>query len=383
MVSLRATQIPSLADLDSLNSIHLNSMEFRRFDKSRDGLISREEYDNLTRAANQVHSKDPDQEPRDKFAAMDADSDHFISLSEFRFNYVRDTIAWPAPSHSNIVYKKIGEEFLLLDILMPTNLVYDKAPVLYFVHGGGFRSGAKEYLRLNDLRAETALQFAERGFCCVSVRYRLVNLDPDKDTVLIGECVTDSWDGLRYLKEHAEDYQLDPDKIIVWGESAGGHLAQMLTFSDPEDFPGDPGLAKIKVNPAAGISWYGPSDFTGTLDKDKENSPLIRHARHITGKSTYTGEDMETLKEVSPYFLIDSSDPPLLLMQGDSDHAVPLSHATGLKAGAKEVDVNLELLVVKNAGHNWRQVGDDPIEPSKTELREIMLSFAEKSLDLK
>ena len=205
--------MPTSEELDSLNSLHLNRMEFRRFDKSRDGLVSQKEYNDLTRAANQVHTSDPGQVPKDLFALMDADSDHFISLAEFRFNLVRDTIAWPGPSYFNVMYAKQNDEFLLLDILMPTNPLYDKAPVLYFVHGGGFRSGAKEYLRLNDLRAETALQFADKGFCCVSVRYRLVNLDPGEDTVLIGDCVTDAWDGLRYLKKNAEKYQIDPDKF--------------------------------------------------------------------------------------------------------------------------------------------------------------------------
>ncbi len=366
-------------DRDSLNSAHLNQMEFRRFDKDRDTLISREEFNNLTRAMNQVHSDDPTKVPVDRFASYDQDADNHLSIHEFEFSYVRDTLSWPGPFHSNVVYKKAGSELLFMDILMPTNPRFENAPVFYFIHGGGFRSGAKEYLRLNDLRAETAFQFAEKGFCCVSVQYRLVNHDPGKSPVLIGDCVTDAWDGLRFLQKHADNYHIDPAKIIVWGESAGGHIAQMLTFTDPEEFPGDPDLADVHIRPAGGISWYGPSDFTGSLIEEAGNSLQNRHLRNITGKNSYSDEDLYLVREMSPIFQLDSQDPPLLLMQGDSDHAVHLSHATKLDERAKELGADVELLVVTNAGHNWRQVGN-PIEPSKTEIKDMMLEFAQRIL---
>jgi len=355
-------------------------MEFRRFDKSRDGRISSEEFYNLKGAANQVHSNNTKPSAGDIFVTMDSNADGFISLKEFRFDLVRNTIAWPAKTFSNQLYKKVGDKLLLMDILMPTIPVHKRAPVLYFVHGGGFRSGAKEYLRLNDLRMETALQFAARGYCCVSVSYRLTNVEPGEPIVLIRDCVTDAWDGLRFLKENAEKYNIDPDNIFVWGESAGGHIAQMLTFSNSEDFPGDPELAKVMVKPAAGMSWYGVSDFTGAPVLEAGNSEKSRHHIRITGKNTYLEDDIETLREVSPYFLLKKDSPPLLLMQGDSDHAVHVSHATHINERSIELGAKLELLIVKNAGHNWRQVGD-PIEPTKTEIRNAMLKFAESKLN--
>ncbi len=364
--------------LDSLNSIHLNRMEFQRFDKDKDKLISRKEFDDLTLASRLVNSNQTEKNPEDRFSMMDSNADSFISLPEFKFNLVRDTISWPGHSYRNVAYKKVGDKLLLMDILMPTNSIHNKAPVLYFVHGGGFRSGAKEYLRLNDLRAETALYFAEKGYCCVSLSYRLVNTDPGSPIVLIRDCVTDAWDGLRFLKKNADKYQIDPDKIIVWGESAGAHIAQMLTFSDPEKFLGDPALANINVKPAAGISWYGPSDFTGSVVHDEQNSPKNRHLADITGKNSYSDDDFEALREVSPYFLVTKDSPPLLLMQGDSDQSVHLSHATLLNSKAQKLEAKVELIVVKNAGHNWRQVGE-PIEPSKTQIRSIMFDFAEST----
>jgi acetyl esterase/lipase len=185
-------------NLDSLNRIDLNRMEFHRFDKNRDGLISRKELYDLIRATNKVHPEKPTGTPQDRFDAMDSNGDQSISPDEFEFQFVRDTIAWPAGSYKNIAYKKAGDQWLLLDMLMPVNPVFKKAPVLVFVHGGGFRSGAKEYLRLNDLRAETALQFSRNGFCCVSVNYRLVRIDPSGHDILVRDCVADTWDTLRF-----------------------------------------------------------------------------------------------------------------------------------------------------------------------------------------
>ena len=365
--------------LDSLNSARLNQMEFRRFDKDRDRLVSRQEFNNLTRAMLQVHSDDPAQFQRGRFDSLDSNADENLSLREFRFNYVRDTLPWPGISHTKVVYKTVEDEPLLLDILMPTKRVYDRAPVLYFIHGGGFRSGAKEYLRLNDLRMETALQFADEGFCCVSVSYRLVNHDRGQDPVLIPDCLTDAWDGLRFLHNTAEKYHINPDRIIVWGESAGGHISQMLSFSDPEKFPGIPVPAGKDVRPLAGISWYGPSDFTGSLKDEVGNSLQNRHFRNITGKHSFSEEDMELLRDMSPLYQLDKSDPPLLLMQGDSDHAVHISHATHLNARAQELGAKVEFILVQNAGHNWRQVGE-PIDPSKEELLEIMVDFAQRMI---
>ena len=100
--------------LDSLNSARLNQMEFRRFDKDRDGLVSRQEFNNLTRAMLQVHSDDPAQFQRGRFDSLDSNADENLSLREFRFNYVRDTLPWPGSSHTNVVYKTLEDEPLLL-----------------------------------------------------------------------------------------------------------------------------------------------------------------------------------------------------------------------------------------------------------------------------
>ena len=361
--------------LDSLNSARLNQMEFRRFDRDRDGLVSREEFNNLTRAMIQVHAGDSSNVQQERFDLLDSDSDENLSPEEFRFDFVRDTLTWPGISYRNVVYKTAQGEPCLLDILMPTKNIYERAPVLYFIHGGGFRSGAKEYLRLNDLRFKTSLRFAEMGFCCVSVNYRLVNHNTEPKPVLIPDCVNDAWDGLRFIHNSADTYKINPDQIIVWGESAGGHIAQMLCFADPDNFAGITVQKGNKVRPMAGISWYGPSDFTGSLKTEAGNSLKNRHFRNITGKQNLSEEDMELLKEMSPLYQLDGSDPPLLLMQGDSDHAVHISHADLLQARARELRANVETVIVKNAGHNWRQVGD-PINPSKEEILETMVDFA-------
>jgi acetyl esterase/lipase len=157
------------------------------------------------------------------------------------------------------------------------------------------------------------------------------------------------------LKKYADRYNLDPDRMIVWGESAGATIAQILTFSDPGAFPGDPELKDFEVKPLAGISWYGPSDFTGLVDHDQENSVKTRMFRYITGKNSYSAEDEEVLRALSPIYLVNKNSSPSLLMQGDNDHAVDISQATFLNARAREMEAEVDLLTVLPVNMTWRR----------------------------
>ena len=89
--------------------------------------------------------------------------------------------------------------------------------------------------------------------------------------------------------------------------------------------------------------------------------------------------DLDGDHALSPHFLVDRSDRPLLTMLGDRDHTQHISHTENMAAHAKEKGADVDLVVVKNAGHNWRQVGE-PIEPSKKRIKQIMLEYALKKV---
>lgn len=280
---------------------------------------------------------------------------------------------WNGKSFRDVTYKQVGERKLLMDIYMPDDHKFDKAPVIYYVHGGGWAAGNKEKFG-NALMLPVFRQLSENGFVCVSISYRLCKKGKN---VLMRDCVTDAMDGLRFLKKHSERYGIDPDCIVVFGDSAGGQLAQMLTYASPDSFAGDQDLAAIDVQPRAGISWYGPSDFTDVnlFKTNLSDKNPDRFGERISGDGDGYKKNPKAFEEMSPYHWIKKDSPPMLVLQGDTDATIPLPHAIHLKEKADHVGADVEMIIVKNAGHNWRKAGGDPV-PGLEEIQRITAEYA-------
>jgi acetyl esterase/lipase len=188
------------------------------------------------------------------------------------------------------------------------------------------------------------------------VDYRLCTKDGD---IRVRDCVTDSKDALRFLAKNADRFSLDPNQVFTFGDSAGGHLAQMLLLSPPESFPGDPALADAKYRLVAGVSWYGPCDFEkmdlftppGETDvRDRFGARILKAGIGSDGK-------LDAYREVSPVNYLSPESLPLLMIQGDKDTTIPVHHAHHMKARADAVKAPVEILIVQNSGHNWKAVG--------------------------
>ncbi|MGB7326132.1 MAG: alpha/beta hydrolase [Rubripirellula sp.] len=282
-------------------------------------------------------------------------------------------VEWNGKSFRDVIYKQVGSRRLLMDIYQPKTSKFDKAPVIYYVHGGGWAAGSKAGFG-SRLMLPVFEQLAENGFVCVAVQYRLCKKGSG---VLMRDCVTDAMDGLRYLKKNAAQYSIDPNRIVVFGDSAGGQLAQMLTVAEPDGFTGDQSLAEIKVQPLAGISWYGPSDFTDVslFKTELSDKNPDRFGERISGNQGGYQENAKAYEEMSPYYWIKQDSPPLLMLQGDTDATIPLPHAPHLKKKADSIGADVEMIIVKNSGHNWRRAGGDP-EPELAEIQRITAEYA-------
>ncbi|VGO19713.1 alpha/beta hydrolase [Pontiella sulfatireligans] len=287
-------------------------------------------------------------------------------------------VAWTGETFLGVTYKQVGKRQVKMDIYMPPVGKPEKAPVLYYVHGGGWAAGSKDKGGL-PLMQPVFEQVAEKGFICVSIDYRLYK---KTNGVLMRDCVTDAMDGLRFLKKNARQYGIDPERIVVWGDSAGGQLAQMLTVADPKTFTGDESLAGFDVQPIAGISWYGPTDFTDVelFKTDLSDKDPDRFGFRITGKEGGFAKFPEAYKAMSSVFWIKKDSPPLLLMQGDTDATIPSAHAPHLKDKADRIGADVEMVIVKKAGHNWRKAGGDP-EPGLEEIQRITAAFAVRQIE--
>lgn len=212
----------------------------------------------------------------------------------------------------NIEYKKINGKSLQLDIYQPKE-INKPAPLLVFIHGGGWRGGDRaDYLVY-------LTHFAKLGYVTATVSYRFLKEAP------YPACVEDITDAVHFIFQNSEKYNYDPDRICLIGGSAGSHLAMLAgygwkkqgTASDTTSTP----QSKHKIK--AVVEIYGPTDFT---------TEYARNHPTITGFIAHSYQEAPQLYvEASPITYLNKNTPPTLILQGTRDMLVPLSQAELLK----------------------------------------------------
>ncbi|MDO7172448.1 alpha/beta hydrolase fold domain-containing protein [Mariniflexile sp. AS56] len=290
----------------------------------------------------------------------DSDNNKKLTLEEYS-NFDIPYLKTKGDIELNVKYKTTKEEDLYLDIYYPSQKSEgNKYPIVFYTHGGGWFNGSKENIVRSPV-AEPFLELVEQGFAVVSINYRLTR----SKSVLMRDCVIDAMDALRYLSKNSDSLKLDANQVFVLGDSAGGHIAQMLLLANPDDFKGDKKLYGNQYKVIAGVSWYGPSDFTikELFETDDAKKEADRFSSRIT-KTESNPSKMEAMyKEMSPILYLTKESPPLFMMAADNDTTIPVGHAYHIKKKADEIGANVEIFIVKNAGHNWRKAGG-PIDPT-------------------
>ena len=258
----------------------------------------------------------------------------------------------------NIVYADIAGKKLLLDLYMPSG---KKDPYLIvWIHGGAWRSGSKE-------SPPTGL--LPFGYALASINYRL------SEEAIFPAPIHDIKAAVRFLRGNAKKYGYRSDKIILWGSSAGGHLAALAgtTNNDPE-LEGNLGLyTKENSSVQAVIDFFGPSNFLTILTQSTPHGLSVRAPalKLLLGKPVEEVPDMA--KKASPVYQVDSTDPPMIIVHGDQDIQVPVNQSLELVAAYKKNNLPVQLEVIPGAGH-----GGDAYD--KKELMETVSRFLEKAL---
>lgn len=279
----------------------------------------------------------------------------------------------------DVTYKTTAQGPLKLDLHYPAApKAGDKYPFVLFMHGGGWAAGNKTIgergVRFLGVQALNA-----RGFCVATVDYRLCTKD---GAITVRDCVTDSKDALRFLAKNAEEFSLDANRVFTWGDSAGGHLAQMVLLSPPESFPGVPALADAKYRLIAGVSWYGPCDFEKTelFNGPGQTGATDRFGPRIIKPDADEKAKLAAYREVSPVNYLRADSPPLLMMQGDQDPTIPVHHARYMKERADAVKAPVEVFIVENSAHNWKEAGGT-LQPSLDDIMTKTAAFMKQHLD--
>jgi len=209
----------------------------------------------------------------------------------------------------NIEYKKIDTLSLQLDIYKLKELS-EPAPVMIFIHGGAWRSGKRsDYLPY-------LIDYAKKGFVTVTVSYRLVK------QAIFPAAVQDVNCAVKWIKSHAGEYGIDPDRVVLIGGSAGGHLALMVGYAGGEDVFNQDCLLETDNEVNAVIDLYGPVDLT---------TPYAISTYQVQDflNTTYD-KDPEIFKLASPRTYISPDNPPTLIFQGTIDSLVPVSQSDSL-----------------------------------------------------
>jgi acetyl esterase/lipase len=210
----------------------------------------------------------------------------------------------------------------------------DKAlPTLIWIHGGGWTGGTKESYA--GIPAYLAM-----GMNVVNVEYRLARVAQAPAAVEDCRCA------LRWVIQHAREYGIDINRLVVSGGSAGGHLA-LTTGMLPASAGLDrqcPGPDNLKV--AAIVNWYGISDVNELL----EGPNMKAYAVTWVGSAT----DREQIaKRVSPLSYVRAGLPPVLTIHGDADPTVPYSQSIRLHKALSDAGVANELMTMPGGKHGF------------------------------
>ncbi len=326
-----------------------------KFDKNRDGRIS----------------KDEDEKRWKRQGRYDKNRDGGLDVEELKAipeSYVDS----PGKKLLNVLFKQTPQGGVYLDFYFPDEDKSTAKPVVIFTHGGGWAAGSKAKAGSGSFN-EVHRALLKEGFCVLSVGYRKVNKG---GKTAMRDCVIDCKDALRFVSAHRKELGIDPQRVYTFGDSAGGHLAMMVLLSPPDTFTGDPELAEFPYRAVGGVSWYGPCDFQDVqlFNHDGRKNFRDRFGPRIMGADAKPEDKAERYREMSPVSYLTDDSPPLLMMQGDKDTTIPVKQAYRMREVLETIKAPVEIVIVKNAGHNWRSAGA-PIDPSRTEIVEQTIRF--------
>lgn len=240
-------------------------------------------------------------------------------------------------AHRDLAYVPGGHERQTLDLFLPDRPAggegAEPLPVVIWVHGGGWRAGSKA--NCPPLRAG----FVQSGYAVASVGYRLTDAAP------FPAQIQDCRAAVRWLRAHADEYGLDPNRIGAWGGSAGGHLVALLgTAGDATAW--DVGEHKDQsARVQAVCPYYPPTDLPA----------LFGGGRPRTAEIALLGGSLEEKRELaeraSPLTHVTKDDPPFFLLHGEKDRLVPPDQSRTLHAALQRAGVASELKVFPDAAH--------------------------------
>lgn len=257
----------------------------------------------------------------------------------------------------DLAFAKPGGVELLLDLHLPEGV--KNPPLVMAIHGGGWKGGNRKNSKLTWL--------AKHGYAVASIEYRMSH-----EAVFPAQ-IHDCKGALRWLRAHQDEYGYDASKVVVVGQSAGGHLACLMgTSSGIESLEGTTAGCPDQSSAVQGvINYFGPVDFILRA----ESQPKITDqpgglVYQLLGGSVSANPELARM--ASPVTYCDPGDPPILILHGDQDKQVLPDQSERLLEVCRANKLEAHLHIEPGKGHGWKEPG--------AEEKKLVLGFLKKQL---
>ena len=230
----------------------------------------------------------------------------------------------PVVTRTDVIYGRVEGSALLANISYPDGPALK--PAIISVHGGRWRAGNRA-----DASSIKVAQWAELGFFAMSIDYRLVGGSPAPAPYLDLLCA------IRWLHAHADEYRVDPDRVYLIGQSAGGQMVSLMATLGEGSFPRVGGWEKARTDVRAVISVAATYDLN-PLSWGNLWTPV-------------TGNVEEARQLASPIAHVSPANKPILVIHSDDDKSVPVQQAVDMAAKLKTHGVYHRFVHYTDRGH--------------------------------
>ena len=280
--------------------------------------------------------------------------------------------------HGSIEYGIKYSKKQKLDIYYPTQQVYERSPIVLFIHGGAWIGGRKEAININRINGAIN-QLRDYGYTIISPEYTLARDGKSP----FPECIQDGFKSINWIVKNADSLNLDLNNFGIIGESAGAHISMMNVFANPADF--NLHIPKTQLDYLVNI--YGPNELWDlynmkTIDSLEILLNKLSSSLHncLDLPSTLFGFDpkKDSLKTrkftnlYSPIYYVQSKEtPPTLIIHGTDDHIVPVQQSIKLHAKLDSMNIQNEIHLLKGVEHAFIHASDE----QKSDIQNWISSF--------
>jgi acetyl esterase/lipase len=217
-----------------------------------------------------------------------------------------------------------GYRPLFLDLRVPRAAALREsapAPVIVWVHGGGWYEGTRRHQDPNLERFQVIDRIMDSGYAVALIDYRLA-----RETAFPGPML-DIRAAIRWLRAHAEGLGLALEPVVLWGESAGAHLELMAVMH-----PGTVSFPKVgeyleqPEEPQAMIDWYGPTNLEILIAQDPQTSSGDEQSI-VDPFQAFVSDSGWSAAELSPVRYARAGLPPVFVAHGRQDHQIPVEQS--------------------------------------------------------